>query len=155
MKYQLSTFGGENILLGDDKYIRILKAWDDGMDEFCIGEQRIPRKAVSFLGFTKEAAEQIRIDESEYERSLPLEEQKRLQETKYKNAIIAASKKNNDVLESGRNSYERRWKSVGKEDVPVIVEERTDDVFPKMTAEEDEGGSAMYWVDKNGQKMYS
>ena len=154
MKYQISLFGGENILLEDSQYFNILNGWDAGGEEFTVGDQRIPRKAVSYLGFTKEAAEQFRIDESEYERSLPPEEQKKLREMKYEHALRASYKKNNAVIESGRNSYERRWKSIGKPDVTVTIEKEEELALP-MSAEESEAGDAEYWVDELGTKHYS
>lgn len=154
MKYQISLYGGENILLEDDQYFHILKGWDNGADEFAVGDRRIPRKAVSYLGFTKESAEQFRIDESEYERNLPLEEQKKLREMKYAYALKAVSKKNSAIIESGRNSFERRWKSIGSPDIVVSIEKEPVRALP-MSEEESESGAPEYWINEFGQKMYS
>ncbi len=153
MKYQVSLYGGENILLDDSQYSRVLGAWDAGADEFSIGDRRIPRKAISYLGFTKESAEQFRIDESEYERSLPPEEQKKLREKKYEYAMRAVSRKNTETIESGRNSYERRWKSIGAPDVVVAIDKGEDVALP-MSAEESENGDVEYWVDDDGIKHF-
>lgn len=154
MKYQVSLYGGENIILDDGQYSRILSAWDAGADEFSIGGRRIPRKAISYLGFTKEAAEQIRIDESQYERSLPPDEQKKLREKKYEYALRAVSRKNTESIESGRNSYERRWKSIGNPDVIAVIG-KEDGISLHMSSEESENGDAEYYLDGSGNKMFS
>lgn len=154
MKYQLSTFGGENILLEDNQYFKILQGWDAGGEEFAVGDRRVPRKAVSYLGFTKEAAEQFRIEESEYERSLPPAEAKKLREQKREFAMRSAQQRNYQVIESGRQSYERRWKSLGAPDIVVEVEK---EVLPasSMSAEESERGAAEYYLNEAGERMYS
>lgn len=150
----MSTFGGENILLNDDQYFKILQGWDAGGDEFAVGDRRIPRKAVSYLGFSKEAAEQIRIDESEYERSLPPAEAKKLREMKYQYALKAVSQKNSATIASGRDSYERRWKSIGGKELVVKLEKESTADLP-MSDDEEMRGDQMYWVDDLGEKHYS
>lgn len=154
MKYQCTTYGSENILLEDEQYFKLLSAWDAGADEFRIGDRRVPRKAIAYLGFTKESAEQFRIEESEYERSLPPSEAKKLREMKYQYALKAVSKKNNAIIESGRTSYERRWKSLGSPDIAVNIEKEPVRSLP-MSAEESEAGMSEFYLDEFGQKMYS
>jgi len=154
MKYQISLYGGDNILLEDEQYFKILKGWDAGGEEFAIGDRRVPRKAIAYLGFTKEAAEQFRIEESEYERRLPPTESKKLRAMKYQYALKAVSKKNNAIIESGRTSYERRWKSLGSPDISVNIEKEPVRSLP-MSVEESEAGMSEFYLDEFGQKMFS
>jgi len=148
----MSLYNGESILLEDDQYARVLAGWDAGGEEFSINDRRIPKKAISYLGFTKEAAEEMRIDDQNYKMTLSAEELKLLKEKQYEEACRVGARKEAAMLEGAK---ERVWKSIGNlGSVSVELPERETKAIG-MTAEESENGKAEYWVDENGQKMYS
>lgn len=151
MKYQLSTYGGRNIILEEKQYRQIVELYDSGATEFVIGEQRIPRSSISFLGFTADAAEEMRIDESNYIRKLSPEETKRLKEKRYEDACRMGAGREVKSLESAK---ERVWKSISAPEIRVTLPE-TEQKALGMTSEESEQGKAEYWIDENGQRMYS
>jgi len=150
MKYQVNLYGNQSILLTDEQYKRILQAWDLGAEEFSINEQRIPRKAISHLGYTPGASEQSRIEESEMMRSLPQDEQKELSEARYLLAHKNATARQNTMLEATR---ERVWKSLGGKPITIGIEEAKISQLP-MSEKESERGDSDFWVDEDGVKHY-
>lgn len=152
MKHQLKTYGGDTILLTDNQYQAIVEQYDRGATEFVVGLQRIPRSSISFLGFADGAAETMRVEEQNYKMTLSPEEAKRLKEKQYEEACRVGARKEAIMLEGAK---ERVWKSVGSLE-PVMVElPERETMAIGMTAEESESGKAEYWIDENGQKMYS
>ncbi len=148
----MSLYNGESILLEDDQYARVLAGWDAGGEEFSINDRRVPRKAISYLGFTKEASEEMRIEEQNYLMTLPDEEAKQLKEKRYRDACQINEKQVRQIMETTKT---RVWKSIsGAEAMKVALPERETQSL-EMSAEESERGAAEYWVDENGQKMYS
>lgn len=102
MKYIIKTFGGESIILTDEQYTGIVAGWDAGADEFEIGRQRVPRKAVSFIGLTEGAGDQEIMERNAYYMSLSAEDQKKLKEARYKSACMMTEINQNRAIESGK-----------------------------------------------------
>lgn len=150
MKYKIALFGGDAVLLDDTQYQNILRLWDSGMEEFVINGRRISRKAIAMIGFTENAADEMRVEEQNYERTLGPEETEKLREAKYQQARLASSKKNTLMLEGVK---ERVWKGLDRQAITVALPNKERRSLP-MSATEDERGDAMYWVDEDGIKHY-
>lgn len=152
MKHQLKTYGGDTILLTDNQYQAIVEQYDRGATEFVVGSQRIPRSSISFLGFADGAAETMRVEEQNYKMTLSPDEAKRLKEKQYQDACMLNGQQVKRIMESTKT---RVWKTIsGEEAVKVELPERETRAIG-MTNEESERGAAEYWIDENGQKMYS
>ena len=151
MKYQLKTFGGDTLLLSDNQYKAIVNLYDQGATEFKIGDQRIPRSSISFLGFTDGATEAIRAEDQNYMRSLPNEEAKQLREKRFEEARLLASKKETKQLEAAK---ERVWKGLGGQTLAVEIKSETTAALP-ISNEEEENGEPMYYLNEFGEKQYS
>lgn len=146
----MKTYGGDTILLSDNQYQAIVEQYDNGATEFLVGSQRIPRSSISFLGFTDGAAETMRVEEQNYTRTLSADETKALKEARYKEACRVGEGARIKMLESAK---ERVWKGIGMADISVKIEE--EEIALPMSAEESENGDAEYYLDENGEKMYS
>lgn len=151
-KYQIKTFGGDSILLTDNQYKFVLEAYDRGDEELVINSQRVPRKAISFLGFTQSASEEQRMEEQEYFRSLSGEEQKQLKEDKFQYALSQARKNKVQKIEAGEKST-KTWLGIGGQVVKVEIEPREIDI-KQMSEAEEIRGDKMYWVDEDGIKHF-
>ena len=154
MKYQITLFSGEAILLTDEQYAVIRDAWDKGVQEFYVGGQRISRKGIASIGYTSGAILQKKVEETAHFHSLSYEEQKALKDKQFQMAKMAAGKKKVQMIQAGAEEHERVWKSIGGKEIKVLMDERKE-VATGMTAEESERGDAEYWVNENGEKMYS
>lgn len=150
MKYQIQTYGGETILLTDEQYRSVVQAYDAKIEELRIGEQRIPRKAISFIGFTPGASEEMRVEEHEYLKTLSSAESKQLQEARFNRAVEAKKDRSTIMIETVK---ERVWKGIGGQRIPVLIEHQ-EDLSRRMTDEEEQRGDAMYWTDSDGIKHY-
>lgn len=152
MKYKISLFSGESILLEDEKYHRVLAAWDAGAEEFNINGTRVNRKSIATIGYTSEAAEEMRIEDQNYVRTLPDEQAKQLKEKRYHDACYLNTNQVKKIMETTKI---RVWKTVtGAEAMKVEIPE-TKQTQIAMSNEESERGAAEYWIDANGEKMYS
>ena len=152
MKYQMSLYGGEKILLENDQYSKILMGWDSGAEEFAVGDRRIPRKAVSYLGFTDGATEEMRTEDTQYIMSLPAREAKQLKEQRYRDACQIGAAKAKIMLEGAKG---RVWKSISGAEAMKIEIPEIERLSQGMTVEESERGSAEYYLSESGEKMYS
>lgn len=151
MKYMMSTYGNQKILLSDDQYFRVVQAWDAGAEEFSINDQRIPRKAISYLGFTEGALSEMKNEENAYFRSLPDKDRRELQEAQYKKAREEVEKNRGKSIESGKM---RVWKGLGGKSLTVEINQQESLPATYMSEEESERGDADYWVDDDGIKHY-
>ena len=150
MKYQISLFSGETILLDDEKYHRVLAAWDAGADEFNIEGRRINRKGIASIGYTAGATEKMRIEEQDFIRTLSPEDAKKLSEIRYKEACNVNRSRTSKLLESAK---ERVWKGLGGSTLAVEIKSDEQPAL-SMSNEESMDGNAEYWVDKDGVKHY-
>jgi hypothetical protein len=110
MKYTVRTYGGESILLSDDQYFRVVQAWDSGAEEFNINDQRIPRKAISYIGYTEGALDEIKNEENAYMMSLTDEERRAIREAQYQKAREQVASGKSKIIDAGK---ERVWKRLG------------------------------------------
>lgn len=152
MKYILKTYGNESVLLSDEQYFRVVQAWDSGAEEFAINDQRIPRKAISYIGFTTSAPEEQRIAEQVYYQSLSEADQKVLKEQKFRHALEQKKKIATQTLEAG-NKDTRKWLGVGGQEIKVETLKEQPEAL-RLTSEQEENGDQAYYLE-GGIKHYS
>lgn len=150
MKYQISLFSGETILLDDEKYKRVVAAWDAGADEFNIEGRRISRKGIASIGYTAGATEKMRIEEQDFIRTLSPEDAKKLSEMRYKEACKLNRSQTTQLMETTK---ERVWKGLGGSTLSVEIKSEEKPALA-MSNDESMDGNAEYWVDKDGIKHY-
>lgn len=152
MKHQLKTYGGDTILLTDNQFQAIVEQYDNGATEFVVGSQRIPRSSISFLGFADGAAEAMRVEDQNYIRTLSSEQAKQLKDKQYRDACMSNGRQVKQIMETTKT---RVWKTISGGEATRVELPETERRSIGMTAEESERGAAEYYLDENGEKMYS